>query len=111
MSEDLEKKRARDRKYRQSEKGKATTQRYLESHRTELARKREEKKQRELEMFCRHFKGGRDVYCVRRLIGMRAAGKDIDFDKRNAECIYAWENRGRSEKKGEKPSVASMDYY
>ena len=111
MSEDPEKKKARYRRYDKSKKGKARRARYLESHKTELAEKREEKKQRQLEVFCRHYKGGRDVHCVRRLMAMRRAGKDIDFDPRNAKCVYAWENRRRSEKKGKEASVASVDYY
>lgn len=114
---DIEKKRAAQRKYAKSQKGRATTQRYLETHKTELAKKREEKamKRREAfweEMLRRDGKLPRShIYNVKRLWFMRKRGEDIDFDPHNAKYVYAWENKGRFEKKEKEPSVRSSDYY
>ena len=113
---DIEKKRAKDRKYRGSKKGKAATERYLESHKTELEKKREEKAMERREAFWEEAlrRDGKlphsHIYNVRRLWFMRKAGKDIDFDPHNAKYIYEYENRGRFKKKKKQPSVGSIDY-
>ena len=42
---------------------------------------------------------------------MHKAGKDIDFDTRNARYVYEWLNRRRFKKKEKEPSARSQDYY
>lgn len=114
---DIEKKRARDKKYRGSKKGKATRQRWLKAHEDELAKKREEKAmERRVAFWEKALR--RDglpahsfIHSVKRLWFMRRDGKDIDFDPHNAKYVYEWENKGRFEKKEEEPSVGSTDYY
>lgn len=116
MSKDLEKKRARDRKYRDSKKGKATRQRWLKGHKSELAKKREEKAMKRRVAYW-EWALRRDglyppnhLHCIIRLWKMRKAGKDIDFDPWNAKYVYEWENQGRFKKKEKELGVKSIDY-
>lgn len=111
MPQDREKKRISDRKYAASEKGKLRTKRYLEKHRPELLRQREELKQRKLEAFCRWYNV--DVHIIRWLIGLRDNGVDIEErDPHNAKYVRMWESRSKAEKKKEEKqaSVGSLDY-
>lgn len=116
MSKDLEKKRAAQRKYTKSEKGRATTQRYLETHKTELAKKREEAREKKLQAFCRWY--DRDYWIIKRLITLHENGVDIEKrDPWNAKYVFKWlrrlseeEKKKRKERKKSSP-IQSLDYY
>lgn len=79
MPEDLEKRKARQKKYHQTEKGKARKKRYVEKNQTELTKKRkaQEKisRQGRLAAFCRHFE--LDVGIFQSLEEIKANGVDI----------------------------------
>lgn len=113
MSKDLEKKRARDRKYRHSKKGKAATKHYLETHKTELALKRQEKRERRLQAFCRWY--SIDYFIIKRLMALRDNGVDIvKRDPFNSKFVLMWEGRLRKEKEEKDRKdrlVASSDYF
>lgn len=115
---DIEKKRAAQRKYAKSEKGRATTQRYLETHKTELEKKREEKTmERRIAFWEKKLRqDGKapwmHIHCVKRLWLLHKAGVDIEaMDPWNAKYVFMWENQGRFEKKEEEVSVGSLDCY
>lgn len=110
MPQDREKKRATDRKYAASKKGKLRTKRYLEKHESEILRKREELRQRKLEVFCRWYSV--DIHIIRWLIGLRDNGIDIEArDPHNAKYVLIWEGKLRAEKKQKPASIGSMSYY
>ena len=116
MSKDLEKKRAAQRKYAKSQKGRATTQRYLETHKTELVKKREEAREKRLQAFCNHYSV--DYWIIKRLLAMHENGIDIEKrDPWNAKHVFKWlrilseeEKKERKERK-KSSSVQSLDYY
>ena len=111
MPQDREKKRISDSKYAKSEKGKLRTKRYLEKHRPELLRQREDLRQRKLEAFCRWYSV--DVHIIRWLIKLRENGVDIEQrDPHNARYVLMWESRSKAEKKKKlkQASVGSLDY-
>ncbi|MBA7494990.1 hypothetical protein ES702_05569 [subsurface metagenome] len=79
MPEDLEKRKARQKKYQQSKKGKVSKKRYLEKNQTEITQKRKAKEKRNrlgrLEAFCRHWE--LDVGIFQALEEMKEKGVDI----------------------------------
>lgn len=84
----------------------------MESHKSELAKKREEEAMKRREAFWRGMGAGYfKMPCLRRLWFMYKADKDIDFDIHNARYIYAWVNKGRFKKKGKHSSVKSIDLF
>ncbi|MBA7604253.1 hypothetical protein ES703_11372 [subsurface metagenome] len=113
---DIEKKRAAQRKYAKSKKGRATAQRYLETHKTELVKKREEAREKKLQAFCRWY--SIDYWIIKRLITLHENGVDIEArDPHNAKYVFKWLRRLSEEEKKEKekglkkPSVGSLDYF
>lgn len=89
-----EKERARQKKYQQSKKGKASKKRYLEKHQTELTKKRKEKeeieRQKRLVVFSRHW--SLDVWEMRRYMKLKENGVDIwDRDVKYAKFIQIFE--------------------
>lgn len=109
MSEDIEKKRARDRKYAQSKKGIARTERYLANNESKLRKKREEERDRRFEAFCQRYNKHPDI--IKRLINFEKGGIDIEkMDPWNTKVVRLWQEGER--KKKEKPlSVGTVDYY
>jgi len=112
MSKDLEKKRARDRKYRRSKKGRAKTKNYLEQHKSEYAKKREEERERRLQAFCRWY--SIDYWIIKRLMALRDNGIDIvERDPHNAKYVLMWEGklRKKKEEKDRKDRVVASSEY
>lgn len=117
---DKKKQKLAQRKYAKSEKGRATAQRYLKTHKTELAKKRatkrEEARERRLQAFCRWH--SIDCWMIKRLLAMRANGIDIEKrDPWNAKYVFKWlrklseeEKKERKERKKSLP-IQSLDYY
>ncbi|MBA7496869.1 hypothetical protein ES702_07478 [subsurface metagenome] len=113
---DIEKKRVAQRKYAKSKKGRAATQRYLETHKSELAKKREEGREKKLQAFCRWY--NRDYWIIKRLITLHENGVDIEArDPWNAKYVFKWlrklseEEKKKRKEERKKPSVRSSDYY
>jgi len=112
---DPETKRKKDKeRYGRPQEKEKRRKRY-EERKLELAKKREEERQLKLEAFCRHY--DIDVYCLMRLIAIKKAGRDIEYDKKYARYVRIWES-GKWEpvkdgwgKSREGDSVQSLDYY
>lgn len=87
---DPEEKKKKDReRYSRPEEKKKRAKRY-EERKPELDKKREEERQLKLEAFCKYY--SIDLYCLKRLIAMKKAGRDIEFDKKYARYVRIWES-------------------
>ncbi len=79
MPINIQKEKARHKRYEQSDKAKARKKRYLEKNQTEITRKRKEKEEIEyqgkLKAFCRHWR--LDFWLTKSYIEMKKNGVDI----------------------------------
>jgi len=108
-STEKEKQKVVWKKYNDSPKGIARRIRYLAIHESEIQRKRKEKQERRFEKFCRD--NNCDPNILRRLMKLEENGVEIlQRDPWNTAKIRIWQRGLRRKKKGEEPSVMSLDY-
>ena len=106
---DKEKQRAAWKKYNESIKGKERTKRYLETHESQLAKKRKKKQEKRFEAFCRHHNKHPDI--VRRHINFVKGGIDMDsVDPHTAKVVALWQ-QGERKRKEKQASVRTVDFY